>query len=56
MFSIGNAATLGNWMVSAAGPPPASDRPDRKRHGLVPFAIEALEHQFDEMLAASGIS
>ena len=53
MFSIGNAATLGNWVVSG--------RLDRHRNlkigliesgmGWVPFAVEALGHQFREMLA-----
>jgi predicted TIM-barrel fold metal-dependent hydrolase len=54
MFSIGNAATLGNWMVSGR-----LDRHPKLKLGLiesgmgwVPFAIEALEHQFDEMLAS----
>jgi predicted TIM-barrel fold metal-dependent hydrolase len=52
MYSIGNASTLGNWMVSG--------RLDRHRKlkigmiesgmGWVPFAIEALEHQFNEMM------
>ena len=53
MFSIGNAATLGNWMVSGR-----LDRHPGLKIGLiesgmgwVPFAVEALEHQFDEMLA-----
>ncbi|MEE4450705.1 amidohydrolase family protein [Novosphingobium resinovorum] len=53
MFSIGNAATLGNWMVSGR-----LDRHPRLKIGLiesgagwVPFAVEALEHQFREMLA-----
>ena len=53
MFSIGNAATMGNWMVSGR-----LDRHPKLKIGLiesgmgwVPFAIEALEHQFDEMLA-----
>jgi len=53
MFSIGNAATLGNWIVSGR-----LDRHPGLKIGLiesgmgwVPFAIEALEHQFDEMLA-----
>ena len=52
MFSIGNAATLGNWMVSGR-----LDQHPRLKIGLiesgagwVPFAVEALEHQFDEML------
>ncbi len=52
MFSIGNAATLGNWMVSGR-----LDRHPGLKIGLIesgmgwlPFAIEALEHQFDEML------
>ncbi len=52
MFSIGNAATLGNWMVSGL-----LDRHAKLKIGLiesgmgwVPFALEALEHQFEEML------
>jgi len=52
MFSICNAATLGNWMVSGR-----LDRHPKLKIGLiesgmgwVPFAIEALEHQFNEML------
>ena len=52
MFSIGNVATLGNWMVSGR-----LDRHPKLKIGLiesgmgwVPFAVEALEHQFDEML------
>ncbi|MFT4057145.1 MAG: amidohydrolase family protein [Novosphingobium sp.] len=52
MFSIGNAATLGNWMVSGR-----LDRHPGLKIGLiesgagwVPFAVEALEHQFREML------
>lgn len=52
MFSIGNAATLGNWMVSGM-----LDRYPKLKIGLiesgmgwVPFAVEALEHQFNEML------
>lgn len=54
MFSIGNAATLGNWMVSGR-----LDQFPKLKIGLiesgmgwVPFAVEALEHQFDEMLAS----
>ena len=52
MFSIGNAATMGNWMVSGR-----LDRHPGLKIGLiesgmgwVPFAVEALEHQFREML------
>lgn len=52
MFSIGNAATLGNWIVSGR-----LDRHPKLKIALVesgmgwiPFALEALEHQFDEML------
>ena len=52
MFSIGNAATMGNWMVSGR-----LDRHPKLKIGLiesgmgwVPFAIEAYEHQFREML------
>ncbi|GGN62193.1 amidohydrolase [Novosphingobium indicum] len=53
MFYIGNLATMGNWMVSGL-----LDRYPHLRIGLIesgmgwiPFGIEALEHQFDEMLA-----
>ena len=56
MFSIGNAATLGNWIVSGR-----LDRHPKLKIGLiesgmgwVPFALEALEHQFDEMLPAKS--
>ncbi len=56
MFSIGNAATLGNWIVSGR-----LDRHPKLKIGLiesgmgwVPFAIEALEHQFDEMLPSKS--
>ena len=52
MFSIGNAATMGNWMVSGR-----LDRHPKLKIGLiesgmgwVPFALEAYEHQFREML------
>jgi predicted TIM-barrel fold metal-dependent hydrolase len=52
MFSIGNVATLGNWMVSGR-----LDRHPGLKIGLIesgmgwiPFAVEALEHQFQEML------
>jgi uncharacterized protein len=54
MFHIGNAATMGNWMVSGR-----LDRHTKLKIGLIesgmgwiPFAIEALEHQFEEMLPA----
>jgi len=52
MFSLGNAATIGNFMVSGR-----LDRHPKLKIGMiesgmgwVPFCIEALEHQFDEML------
>ena len=52
MYSLGNAATLGNWMVSGR-----LDRHPNLKIGLIesglgwlPFALEMLEHQFDEML------
>jgi len=52
MFSIGNVATLGNWMVSGR-----LDKHTKLKIGLIesglgwiPFAVEALEHQFNEML------
>jgi predicted TIM-barrel fold metal-dependent hydrolase len=56
MFSICNASTLGNWMVSGR-----LDRHEKLKIGLiesgmgwVPFALEALEHQFDEMLPSKS--
>ncbi len=52
MASICNAATMGNWMVSGR-----LDQFPKLKIGLiesgmgwVPFAIEAYEHQFNEML------
>ena len=52
MFSICNASTMGNWMISGR-----LDQFPKLKIGLiesgmgwVPFAIEAYEHQFDEML------
>ena len=56
MFSIGNVATLGNWIVSGR-----LDRHPKLKIGLiesgmgwVPFALEALEHQFNEMLPSKS--
>jgi predicted TIM-barrel fold metal-dependent hydrolase len=56
MYSICNAATMGNWMVSGL-----LDRHPKLKIGLiesgmgwVPFAIEALEHQFDEMMPSKA--
>lgn len=53
MFYIGNLSTMGNWMVSGL-----LDRYPKLKIGLIesgmgwiPFGIEALEHQFDEILA-----
>ena len=53
MFYIGNLATMGNWMVSGL-----LDRHPKLKIGLIesgmgwiPFGIEAIEHQFDEILA-----
>ncbi|MFA7587400.1 MAG: amidohydrolase family protein [Novosphingobium sp.] len=58
MFYIGNLATMGNWMVSGL-----LDRYPRLKIGLIesgmgwiPFGIEAMEHQFDEMLADVSIA
>ncbi len=52
MYSLGNAATIGNFMVSGR-----LDRHPKLKIGMiesgmgwVPYCIEALEHQFDEML------
>jgi predicted TIM-barrel fold metal-dependent hydrolase len=57
MYSIGNASTLGNFMVSGL-----LDTFPKLKIGLiesgmgwVPFAIEAYEHQFDEMLPSSKV-
>ena len=56
MFSICNASTLGNWMVSGR-----LDQFPKLKIGLiesglgwVPFAIEAYEHQFNEMLPSKS--
>lgn len=56
MFSIGNAATLGNWMVSGL-----LDKHPGLKIGLIEsgmswltYALEALEHQFNEMLPAKS--
>jgi len=58
MFYIGNLATMGNWMVSGL-----LDRYPKLKIGLIesgmgwiPFGIEAMEHQFDEMLADRSIA
>jgi predicted TIM-barrel fold metal-dependent hydrolase len=52
MYSVGNAATLGNWMVSGV-----LDKFPNLKIGLiesglgwVPFVVEMMEHQFDEMM------
>ena len=52
MFSVGNAANLGNWLVSGI-----LDRFPKLKIGLiesglgwVPFVVEMMEHQFDEMM------
>ncbi len=52
MFSIGNAATLGNWIVSGRLDqfPKLKIALVESGMGWIPFALEALEHQFDEMM------
>lgn len=52
MFSIGNAATLGNWIVSGRLDqfPKLKIALVESGMGWIPFALEALEHQFNEML------
>ncbi|MFC3175426.1 amidohydrolase family protein [Novosphingobium bradum] len=52
MMSIANASNLGNWMVSGI-----LDRYPKLKIGLIesgmgwiPFVVEMLEHQFDEMM------
>ena len=56
MFSVGNAATLGNWIVSGV-----LDRYPKLKIGLiesglgwVPFVVEMMEHQIDEMMPITG--
>jgi len=58
MFYIGNLATMGNWMVSGL-----LDRYTGLRIGLIesgmgwiPFGLEAIEWQFDEMLADPSLA
>ncbi len=57
MLFMGNAATLGNWMVSGA-----LDLYPKLKIGLIesgagwiPFMLEALEHQFDEMVPKDAL-
>jgi predicted TIM-barrel fold metal-dependent hydrolase len=56
MYNIGNAATMGNWIVSGR-----LDQFPKLKIGLiesgmgwVPFVVEALEHKFNEMLAGKA--
>ena len=56
MFSVGNAANLGNWLVSGV-----LDRYPKLKIGLiesglgwVPFVVEMMEHQIDEMMPNAG--
>jgi predicted TIM-barrel fold metal-dependent hydrolase len=56
MYSVGNAANLGNWLVSGV-----LDRFPRLKIGLiesglgwVPFVVEMMEHQIDEMMPNAG--
>jgi len=56
MFSVGNAATLGNWIVSGV-----LDRYPKLKIGLIesglgwiPFVLEMMEHQIDEMMPVTG--
>jgi predicted TIM-barrel fold metal-dependent hydrolase len=56
MFSVGNAANLGNWLVSGV-----LDRFPKLKIGLiesgmgwVPFVVEMMEHQIDEMMPNAG--
>jgi len=58
MFYIANLATMGNWMVSGL-----LDRHPKLKIGLiesgmgwVPFGVEAVEWQFDEMLADRSLA
>ena len=56
MFSIGNAATLGNWIVSGRLDqfPKLKIALVESGMGWIPFALEALEHQFNEMLPSKA--
>jgi len=56
MYSVGNAANLGNWLVSGV-----LDRFPKLKIGLiesglgwVPFVVEMMEHQVDEMMPNAG--
>jgi predicted TIM-barrel fold metal-dependent hydrolase len=56
MYSVGNAANLGNWLVSGV-----LDRFPKLKIGLiesglgwVPFVVEMMEHQIDEMMPNAG--
>ena len=56
MYSLGNAANLGNWLVSGI-----LDRYPKLKIGLiesglgwVPFVVEMMEHQVDEMMPNAG--
>jgi predicted TIM-barrel fold metal-dependent hydrolase len=56
MYSVGNAANLGNWLVSGV-----LDRYPNLKIGLiesglgwVPFVVEMMEHQIDEMMPNAG--
>jgi predicted TIM-barrel fold metal-dependent hydrolase len=56
MYSVGNAANLGNWLVSGV-----LDRYPKLKIGLiesglgwVPFVVEMMEHQVDEMMPNAG--
>jgi predicted TIM-barrel fold metal-dependent hydrolase len=56
MFSLGNAATMGNFMVSGLLDTYPNLRICAVESGMgwVPFVLEALEHQIDEMMPDSG--
>jgi predicted TIM-barrel fold metal-dependent hydrolase len=58
MFSLGNAATIGNWMVSGLLDvyPKLKIGMIESGMGWVPFCLEALEHEFDEMLPTKAKS
>ncbi|MET0295554.1 MAG: amidohydrolase family protein [Phenylobacterium sp.] len=52
MMALGNAATIGNWMVSGLLDtyPKLKIGMIESGMGWVPFCLEALEHDFDEMV------
>ena len=57
MLFMGNAATLGNWIISGALDvyPKLKIGLIESGAGWIPFMLEALEHQFDEMVPPGAL-